>query len=625
MKSSRRWARAGWARSTARATPGSGAKSRSRCFPRLSPPTATGWSASSARRTSWPRSTIPTSRRSSASKSRTGPARWSWSWSRARRSRSASPRARSRWTRRCRSREQIAEALEYAHERGIVHRDLKPANVKLTRDGAVKVLDFGLAKALSDDPLSAEVSNSPTLSAVATRAGIILGTAAYMSPEQAKGKAADRRSDIWSFGVVLYEMLTGQRLFSGETSQETLAAVLRAEPDWSVLPASVPARVRRLLRRCLEKDPRRRIQSIGEARIAIEDALGGAADETTARRAVGRTGLAPGAAVGSGRRGVARRWYSCFRAPRPPAPEPATSVRLSVELGADVSLMTGLGPAAILSPDGTLLAFTARKAAGQRPQLYVRRLEQLQASPLAGTEGARNPFFSPDSQWLGFFAEGKLKKVAVTGGAAVTLCDAPDDRGGTWSEDGTIVFTPGEAGGLSRVSSAGGTPEVLTTPDQAAGETSHRWPQALPGGKAVLFTVGAARRFREREHRRAVAAQRPEEGLAARRLPRPLPPQRPHRLHARGDALRRALRPRTAGAHRFAGARARRRHRRPAKRGSAVRFLGPRHAGVPAGTERRGRACRSSGWTRTGRRSPSGRLPATTTTSISLPTAEGSP
>jgi len=366
--------------------------------------------------------------------------------------------------------------------------------VKLTRDGAVKVLDFGLAKALSDDPLSPDVSQSPTLSAVVTRAGVILGTAAYMSPEQAKGRAADRRSDIWSFGVVLFEMLSGRRMYAGETAAETLASVLKTEPDWTALPAGIPPGVQRLLRRCLEKDARRRIQAIGEARIVIEDGLAGAAEEpATAERAAAPVTppfrrLGPWIAALGGWVAVAAL-LALWR----PAPEAATPVRLSVELGADVSLAMRWGAAAILSPDGKLLAFTARKAAGQRPQLYVRRIEQLAASPLAGTEDARDPFFSRDGQWIGFFGEGKLKKVAVTGGAAVTLCDAADPRGGSWAEHGTIFFTPSGApgGGLSRVSSGGGTPQTLTTPDPASQELTHRWPEALPGGKAVLYTAGS--------------------------------------------------------------------------------------------------------------------------------------
>jgi len=383
---------------------------------------------------------------------------------------------------------QMTEAIEYAHERGIVHRDLKPSNVKLTGEGAVKVLDFGLAKALEEAPPSGQDdSQSPTLSGRATRAGVILGTAAYMSPEQAKGKAADRRSDVWSFGVVLYEMLSGRQAFSGETASEILAAVLKTEPEWSVLPASVPPRVGRMLRRCLEKEPRRRVQAIGEARIIIEDALAGAPEETVApaaplwRRALPLLATALLALL----LGIWAAWR--------PAPQPEKPQRLSVELGADASLVgTNLGPAAVLSPDGSVLAFTARKATGGASQLYVRRLDQLEAAPLAGTEGARNPFFSPDGQWIAFFAGGKLRKVAAAGGAAVTLCDAPEDRGGTWSEDGSILFTPTIQTGLWRVSAAGGAAEALTTPDPAARENTHRWPQALPGGEAVLFTAHRA-------------------------------------------------------------------------------------------------------------------------------------
>ena len=390
---------------------------------------------------------------------------------------------------------QIAEALEYAHERGIVHRDLKPANVKLAPDGAVKVLDFGLAKALGDDPASADSGDSPTLSAVATRAGVILGTAAYMSPEQAKGRPADRRSDVWAFGVVLYEMLSGQRLFSGETAAETLAQVIALEPVLASLPASLPHRVRNLLERCLTKDPKQRLQAIGEARIAIEQAIAQPEASAAGERRVRSQPtwrLAAPWALAVGLAAALAFIVPSWRSRRTP-PSLEKALRLSVELGADVWLDATGGPqaaAAVLSPDGSVLAFVARKATGEEAQLYLRRLDQPQAAPLPATEGARNPFFSPDGQWVGFFAGGKLKKIAASGGAAVTLCDAPDDRGGSWGEDGAIVFTPTTASGLWRVSSGGGTPEALTTPGPAGMDNSHRWPQVLPEGAAVLFTSG---------------------------------------------------------------------------------------------------------------------------------------
>jgi len=392
---------------------------------------------------------------------------------------------------------QIAEGLEEAHEKGIVHRDLKPANVKLTAEGKVKVLDFGLAKAYAGDPAgggSAELSRSPTWTQGGTEAGAILGTAAYMSPEQARGKTVDRRADVWAFGVVLFEMLTGRRLFEGETVADVLAAVVKEQPEWAALPQGTPARIRELVRRCLAKDPRKRLQAIGEARLSIEETLGGVPEAFAPAVAAGRTAPAWRRALpwvlASGL-GLLALWALWPRA----APRPAPPLRLSVALGADAWLVAAepWGPAAILSPDGALLAFVAQKRPSEAPQLYVRRLEHLQASPLPGTEGARSPFFSPDGQWIAFFAEGKVKKVAVTGGAAVTLCDVPDNRGGSWAEDGTIVFTPGGAPGvgLSRVSSAGGTPEVLTKPDPVAGEVTHRWPQVLPGGRAVLYTASA--------------------------------------------------------------------------------------------------------------------------------------
>jgi Tol biopolymer transport system component len=383
---------------------------------------------------------------------------------------------------------QIAEALEAAHEQGIIHRDLKPANIKVRADGRVKVLDFGLAKALEPAGSSPGTPQSPTITGV----GVILGTAAYMSPEQARGKAVDKRADIWAFGCVVYEMLTGHRAFGGEDVAVTLACVVEREPDFDAFSPSVPARVRQALRVCLRKDPKQRAGDISDVRLVLEGAFEMPAPQTAAPPAVAAprsvvVRALPWALVATSVVAIVAGLLAWAPWRSAPVLAPRT---LLASIGADASLtltpLIGTGAPATLSPDGTTLAFVAQQAGQTR--LFVRKLDQLQATGLAGTEGAAAPFFSPDGQWVAFFAGGQLKKIAVTGGAAIKLCDATAGRGGTWTDDDAIIFTPANTLNttLMRVSAAGGTASVFGTLNQGA--ATQRWPQALPDGTSVLYT-----------------------------------------------------------------------------------------------------------------------------------------
>ena len=375
---------------------------------------------------------------------------------------------------------QIAEALEAAHEHGIIHRDLKPANIKVRADGTVKVLDFGLAKAMEPVGTASNVSRSPTITtpAMMTGAGVILGTAAYMAPEQARGKTVDTRADIWAFGCVLYEMLAGRAAFEGDTVNERLANVLKSDPDWARLPAETPADIRRVLRRCLEKDRARRLQHIGDARLEIDEAQSQARSESPSLSAGSRrkervVWLSALAIVGL--IAVVAIVWALRPVPVPP------------EMRVDINTPPTTDPISIaISPDGHTMVFTATSEG--RSQLWLRSLDVVAARALPRTDGAAFPFWSPDNRSVGFFAEGQLKRIDIEGGSVQTLAPAYVANGGSWSRDGAILFAQTSLGPLYRVFATGGAVAAVTrleTPQQ----TSHSFPHFLPDGQHFLYYV----------------------------------------------------------------------------------------------------------------------------------------
>jgi Tol biopolymer transport system component len=394
----------------------------------------------------------------------------------------------------------ISEAVEYAHERGVVHRDLKPANVKVALEGAVKVLDFGLAKAISGEaepgaPTSSPASVLPTITTGGTAAGIVLGTAAYMSPEQARGRPVDQRADIWAFGCVLYEMLAGRRPFEGETATDTIAAVLTRDPDWSRLPPEVPPEIRRLLRRCLERDPRKRLRDIGEARIVLEGGAPEAAADpaSAAPPAKARRARLLAGALAAGSVLAASTLALLILRPAPAA----RAVRLALPAPPGWTFQS----APLVSPDGGKVVFAAGDEDGKE-QLFRRDLDASEAAPLPGTEGARFPFWSPDGTAVEFCDGISIKSLDLDGGLVRVFAPCDESfRGGAWAPDGTLLVAPTSNGPILALPSAGGAARPVTPFDANVPDLSHRFPALLPDGRRFLYLAWSN------------AAQAPDESL----------------------------------------------------------------------------------------------------------------
>ena len=393
---------------------------------------------------------------------------------------------------------QIAEALEAAHQKGIIHRDLKPGNIKIGADGKVKVLDFGLAKIFGNTAGTLDAANSPTL--MSGTAGVILGTAAYMSPEQARGKAVEKRTDIWALGCVIYEALTGKQAFEGDNVSDTIAAVIRGEPDWSALPPGTPRRVRTLLERCLRKDPRHRLHDAADVRIEIDDA--GAADPVVATAPPAKhnrllpmtAGLAAGLAIA----GIVA-WFA-FRS----SGETREPMHLSISLGSDsVSIGGSFNAAFAISPNGKWIVYPVVRSGKQ--QLFLRGIQDYEGRLISGTEDLTNPFFSPDSQWIGFGSGKELKKVPVSGGSPVTICSCVSGFvGGAWGSDNRIAFVPDWNLGIWTVSVDGGMPQLLLKTDEAKDRVAFDAPQWLPQGKGILFVLWSGQTTRAEDGKIAV-------------------------------------------------------------------------------------------------------------------------